>query len=485
MISNVDSLLIKLEKKDKIINYLRNVYKIELGEEVNIPYEYLDNCNNIYNDNNYSNNKTYESLEDKVKSLNLPDPNDKNTKLYIQKLKKLNDNTILLKHLNLSGYKFSTINKNSLKNLSDSLKLINSLEAINLSYSDINDSYSQELINIISINSIKKINLKHNLLTKYTGKKIIQYLKSCNYIQYLDVSYNPLCLDSYTCSNICLSLKSHENLYHLGLSDSSKEASFRLLFNRKYIRSLNLDENKFTFKGYEYLAKLLTDKKIQLYELSLKYSFIDVHSSHCFSKLLKFNRTLIYLNLYCSGISDIGGSIIIESLRYNESLIELNLANNKLSSLFCLNFKDLIKYNRIIKIIDISKNEGINNENFDLILEGLTNNQSIVSIGDIDTFKIWVKQKENVVKILDFNIKFQEENLIGEKDKELNNTLSKEVFLNTKNSTDNKCNVILIDRSVKEDAKNLNDANNSLNDNLNCLISFDAVPNEDQYYFFD
>ncbi len=42
MISKVDNIIKTLEKKEIIINYLKSIYKVEVGEEPTIPEAYID-----------------------------------------------------------------------------------------------------------------------------------------------------------------------------------------------------------------------------------------------------------------------------------------------------------------------------------------------------------------------------------------------------------------------------------------------------------
>ena len=427
MLSNVDILLKTINQKERIINYLKTQYKLEVGEDIEILEDYI---NNSHSKEEKKELKEFNTFEEKVLSLKLPDPSDKNMKLQLQKLKKQGDTTILIKYLNLSNFKGKNITKDLLKRVSDGLKMLKSVEILDLSNNDINDYYSDEIADFVGIESIKRINLRSNDIGKTTGKKIISVLKNIKTLEFIDLSYNPVCQDEFFCSSICMILKNYENLYHLGLSDTSREAAVKLLFNRKSMRSLNLDDNKYKYKTYEYLSRVLTDKKISLSELSLKFATIDVLSSMYLEKIIKLNRTLIFINLYSVGLNDHSGSLVVSSLISNNTLIELNLGNNFLSNEFCNSFKSSVPYNRMIKIIDISKNKGINYNNFDLILDGLTTNQSIISIGQADDMSIYVKQRENLSNILKFNVDYQNNN--DKTNMEEFNKTSKENFLNRK-----------------------------------------------------
>lgn len=413
MITHVEALISSLEKKDKIISYLKQVYKVEIGEEIEIPEQYINNVTlkdieKITTSVKF--NKEYKSFNEKIDSYNLPDPSDKAAKSKIQKLKKMGDTEYLIKYVDLSGFKDKMINKDYFKKFVDGIKMLGSVEVLDLRNNNLNDSYSNDIADLFLIDSLKRINLRNNELTKITGKKIYTNLKNTSHLEFLDLCYNPLCLDEIVCGNICNSIKNHTNLYHLGISDSSRDASIRLLNSKKNMRSLVLEDNRFKRKALDYLFKILIDKRCLLAELNLKFGKLDYFNACTLEKALRVNRQLVYLNLYCCDLSDFSGEAIMNSLEYNNSLVDINLGFNHIAKLFCAAFKKKIGFNTILSVINISKNYEINNEYFNDIIEGLITNQSILNIGDLTELKIEVKQKDQVEKILELNEKFRTSN---------------------------------------------------------------------------
>lgn len=439
MISQVEHFIQNLEKKDKIINYLKHVYKVEVGEEVDIPDGYINKLSikeaESMNVINIPKEKklVFDSFDEKVESLNLPDPNDKNMKSKIQKLRKQGDTEYLIRYLDLSNYKDKGINKEALKKVSEGLKVLKSVEVLDLSNNDLDDSFTAEILDLISNDVLKRINLKHNNLGKLAGKKIYQLLKNLKQLEFFDISYNPLCQDELVCSNICLSLRVHEKLFHLGIGDCSRDGAVRALYTRKNLRSLSLEDNKYKNKTWDYLSRVLIDKKIYLAELSLKFSDIDIIGSVAIERIIKLNKTLIHLNLYSCNLSDYSGLKIIEAMEFNNTLVELNLGFNNLGTLTCEAINKKIGLNKTLIKLDISKNSKITIDNFDLILQGLINSQSIVSLGDLTELKIGVKQKEHALQILKMNIEFS----MKEGRDIFLNTSQKEMFMKSSLEIDN------------------------------------------------
>ena len=420
MITHVEALLSSLEKKDKIISYLKQVYKVEIGEEIEIPEQYINNVT-IKEISDITTNikfkKEFKSFNEKVDSYNFPDPTDKAAKSKIQKLRKMGDTEYLIKYVDLSGFKDKMINKEYFKKFVDGIKTLGSVEVLDLKNNNLNDSYSNEIADLFLVESLKRINLRNNELTKVTGKKIYTNLKNTSHLEFLDLCYNPLCLDEIVCGNICNSIKNHLNLYHLGISDTSRDAGIRLLNSKKSMRSLGLEDNKYKRKTLDYLFKILIDKRCLLAELNLKFGKLDYFNACTLEKALRVNKHLVYLNLYCCDLSDFSGEAIANSLEYNTSLVDIDLGFNHIGKLFCSAFKKKIGFNTILTSINIAKNYEINSECFNDIIEGLITNQSILNIGDLTELKIEVKQKDQVEKILGLNEKFRtnENSIVKEK----------------------------------------------------------------------
>lgn len=403
MISHVDIIIKNLDRKDKIINYLKTIYAIEVGHEAMIPNAYIEDHNKENKDKDNIINQNFFSFQEKVDSLYLPDNSDKTVKLKIAKLKKERDTKFLIKNLNLSNYGEKGITVPLLKRVTEGMKILKSVEAINLSYNNLNDSYIDVICDLFAIDNLTRIDISHNLLTKSSIKKLSTVIKNTNKLEYLDLSFNPFNTDESSCNTIITAVKSHLNIFHFGICDSTKDSAIRLLQFKKDIRSLNLEDSRYKLKTFEYLSKVLTDKRVCLGALSLRYTTIDFLSSLQFEKVLMLNKSLVYLNLNNTGLCDVSGSRFIEALTFNKTLTDFNLGGNNLGTNFCRNLCKFLKVNSILLSIDLSKNYKLSNESFAFILEGLVENQNFVSLGDLSDLKIGVKMRESVEKILNIN----------------------------------------------------------------------------------
>jgi Ran GTPase-activating protein (RanGAP) involved in mRNA processing and transport len=404
MISQIDNFIKNIEKNEKIITYLKNIYKVEVGDDPIIPDAYIEG--KINQVDAIENEKTdFATFEEKVIALNLPSINDKNIKLKITKMKKAKDTKFLIKSLDISNYGDRYFNHELFKRVIDGMKILKSVESINLKYNNMDDSYVDLVCELFNIENLKRIDLSFNNFTKFAAKKIINCLKNINKLEFFDVSYNPWCLDDLTCTNFSSCLKSHTNLFHFGLSDSSRDSAIRIMHTKPDLRSLNLDDSGYKPRAFETLARALADRKYSLAILSLKFCNIDIIASSYIEKALRQNKSLVCLNLHSTGLPDVGGGKIISALENNKYLTEIDLSCNKLADEFCIKFNKTLKLNVILNSANIAKNYLIKNENFEHILEGLINNQNIFTLGDLSDTRVGVKLRESAEKILNLNMK--------------------------------------------------------------------------------
>ncbi len=468
MISKVDNIIKTLEKKEKIISYLKSIYKVEVGEEPMIPEAYIEQIiiddknldsnllkNNFIEPNNQDDERVnYFTFHEKVISLRFPSLQDKNHKQKIAKIRKEKEknpeNKNYYQHiydLDISRYGDKEFSFELLKQICDTMKIFKTLMSIDLSRNNLDDSYSDLLVEIFNFPNIKKVNLSFNLLTKVSTKKIIPLLRSNQNLEYLDFRYNIFCLDETVCSNICNSLRNNHMLVYFAICDSSTDSSGMKMLQRKNNNwnTILLEDCKYKTRNYEILRKYLVDKKCTLNRLSLKLNTIEIYAANSIEKGLKFNKSLIYINLNNCGITDLCGSKIIQALEFNKTLIEIDISKNKLGKLFCQNFGKVLKKNNNLAKVDISKNNEIHDNEFQYVIECLVDNQNIISLGNMEESKLGIKLRESVEIILQLNKQFNSNKI------SLHNNM-KEKINQMRSSIDN-IDIEKLEREIKEKEK--------------------------------
>ena len=406
MISKIGSLIETIENDEKLIAYIKKAYKEKTGEEIVIPdLKHLSEIQSRKEETQDSHpNLKFNSFKDKVIAMNLPDLTDRETRMRLDKLRRMKDTKILIKESDLSHFEGKEMIPDLLYKVIDGFKALRSVEEINLSHNGLGDDCIDVICDFLMLKGLTKLNLSFNKLTKSSVKKLVATLKGCKRLLLLDVSYNEFNLDKYSCILVCGALKECDKIEHFGINDTSGDSSLRFINNHPTLISVNLEDSLYKKKNWDSLSKIISNtKKFKIKNLSLKFCTIKLDSALSLIKAFKKNNTLKYLNLYNTGLNDLTGPQIIFAFAQNQSLQELDLGANKLSTNFCKAFGAVLRTNFHLRKVNITKNHMISRDDYFFILEGLVNNQSIISLGDLIDMKIGVKCRECTEKLLSMN----------------------------------------------------------------------------------
>ena len=406
MISKIGSLIETIENDEKLIAYIKKAYKEKTGEEIVIPdLKHLSEIQSRKEETQDSHpNLKFNSFKDKVIAMNLPDLTDRETRMRLDKLRRMKDTKVLIKESDLSHFEGKEITPDLLYKVIDGFKVLRSVEEINLSHNGLGDDCIDVICDFLMLKGLTKLNLSFNKLTKSSVKKLVATLKGCKRLLLLDVSYNEFNLDKYSCILVCGALKECDKIEHFGINDTSGDSSLRFINNHPTLISVNLEDSLYKKKNWDSLSKIISNtKKFKIENLSLKFCTIKLDSALSLIKAFKKNNTLKYLNLYNTGLNDLTGPQIIFAFAQNQSLQELDLGANKLSTNFCKAFGAVLRTNFHLRKVNITKNHMISRDDYFFILEGLVNNQSIISLGDLIDMKIGVKCRECTEKLLSMN----------------------------------------------------------------------------------
>ena len=412
MESNIGSLMEIIENNEKLIEYIKQTYKEKTGEDIAVQdlKSLAEKQLKEEEAKELISNQKFLTFNDKVIALNLPDINDREACSRIEKLRKHNDTKVLIKKVDISHFANKGMTIELLYKVLDGLKVLQSVEEVNLSHNNLTDDYIDIISEYLMLNGLIKIDLSFNKLTKNSVKKLVTTLKLCKNYEKIDVSYNPFNLDERSCINICAALKDCNKIIHFGINDSSRESAIRFVNTHPTLKSLNLEDSRYKKKVWVSLARMIgRSNTYEFNNLSLKFCKIDfLYATPPIVRALKNNYTLINLNLYNTGLDDFSGTQIINALSKHRKLEELNLGANFLAKHFCKSFGKVLTINNNLRVVNISKNYNITKDDYYYILEGLTSNQSILSFGDLSDMKIGVKYRVSTEELLSLNKGFND-----------------------------------------------------------------------------
>ena len=115
--------------------------------------------------------------------------------------------------------------------------------------------------------------------------------------------------------------------------------------------------NSFVNKSaIDYLCKSLNHHEYHLTALNLKYCFLTFEFFIQLADALRFNKSLVKLDLSNNALKNCTAKYMLETLRINQSLTEINFHSNLLNDDFAYHLADLLCENPILHTVDISKN---------------------------------------------------------------------------------------------------------------------------------
>ena len=180
MISKIGTLIETIENDEKLIAYMKQAYKEKTGEELIIPDLKLLNERQMHKEeeSDVHPNLKFNSFKDKVTAMNLPDINDRETRMRLDKLRRMKDTKTLIKESDLSHFEGKEMSPDLLYKVIDGFKALRSIEEVNLSHNGLGDNCIEVICDFLMLKGLTKINLSFNKLTKVSDKKLVATLKS-------------------------------------------------------------------------------------------------------------------------------------------------------------------------------------------------------------------------------------------------------------------------------------------------------------------
>ena len=157
---------------------------------------------------------------------------------------------------------------------------------------------------------------------------------------------------------------------------------FLFLLSKKYfdfsqIRHLNLSKNLLNDLGGSYLLTLIKEFGIRFDYLNISYNKLGKNSVEILIQILQENT--IKINTLCIGGNSLGDKLFSElciGISKNSFLNKLFVNDNDLGKISSVILGTILKYDKKIKLLDVSKNN-FGDENIGYMLKGLICNTSL------------------------------------------------------------------------------------------------------------
>ena len=276
-------------------------------------------------------------------------------------------------------YNFKCFNKylkdfdlsyNNIMNIS-LLKHVLSLENIsqlNIQQNKIGDENISTILKYIKNNNIKLKTLK--LQSNFIGEKgslaIAELIKNNKYLKNINLASNPLGYKGI--KNICNAIELYPNILEellLNFTQSNNYCSkdiYNMLCKNNRLKTLSLIGNFFNNEGIDIILSSLR-KNNSLEELSIgENKNINSKGFTNLGSYLRFNKSLITLEIRASHLSDEILKDLGKTLKDNKKIISLDLIDNELGYQYIIKFGLYLRKNDIINDIKMLLNKPIKDE---------------------------------------------------------------------------------------------------------------------------
>lgn len=168
--------------------------------------------------------------------------------------------------------------------------------------------------------------------------------------------------------------------------------------------SLNMRNSHLTKNCFDYLSKCLQSTDFCLTALNLKFCFLQFDQVKKLADSLRFNKTLVKLDLSNNGMTPAVANYLIDSLHVNSYIGEINFHGNQLNDESARQLANLLEHNQVLYKIDISSNP-ISHVGGRLILVALSeSNDTLGDLGDLESSSFMgVRIREELRQVIRIN----------------------------------------------------------------------------------
>ncbi|CDW87985.1 UNKNOWN [Stylonychia lemnae] len=383
----------QLEEQKKIIEYLASKYEKDTGRRIQMPSTLgqLLGDDSIVGDDKKStepdNLKIPQTFGEAVEFLRLP--KGEAPKKGERKKKELTVQPHhMLEKIDLSGFRHKRFSRSGMKELIEGLQLLPCIRTLCLRNNGITDECDREILEIFSIVKIRCIDLSKNNMVKLGGMIGKKLKDEVTHIQWIDLTQNDFFNDNPGNSLIVQGLKKQANLVYVGLTvqGSLSDQLAKMILPKKPAFNLNMRNSTLTKGAADHISKAVSNNDYYLTSLSLKFCFISFEQLIELSNSLRFNKTLVKLDLSSNALKSCQVKFLLDSMMDNVCLTELNLASNFLDDEFAQDLSYVLENNPVLYKVDISRNP-IGPAGAQIILNALlVSNETLGSLGgDIDS----------------------------------------------------------------------------------------------------
>ena len=109
--------------------------------------------------------------------------------------------------------------------------------------------------------------------------------------------------------------------------------------------SLNMRNSRLSKNCFDYMGRCMQSADFCLTALNLKFCFLQFDQIKKLADSLRYNKTLVKLDLSNNGLTPRVGNYLLDALLVNSFLSEINFHGNRLNDDFATEFASLLENN--------------------------------------------------------------------------------------------------------------------------------------------
>jgi Ran GTPase-activating protein (RanGAP) involved in mRNA processing and transport len=289
------------------------------------------------------------------------------------------------------------ISDQEMKIIADNIRSNKSAKYINFTNNNISDSGAKFLFDVIKDSSITAINLENNSLTDNSLPGLIEVLENNKLVtdvnllknQITDIGANliiNLLKSNYSLINVKLGDNIDQKLQNKITALTARNQALKAIAGD--ISILNLTGKNITTEELSVIIEALSANN-NVTKINLANNNIDDHGLEQIIQLLNSkldNPVIIEIDLENNDITDEGANKVIKFLKETKSTVRINIKNSKINIELQNKITALTARNQALKAIagDISilnlSNQNIAAEELEIIIEALSNNNSVIEV---------------------------------------------------------------------------------------------------------
>lgn len=264
----------------------------------------------------------------------------------------------MLEKIDLSGFRHKRFSRAAFKELLEGLNILPCIRTVCLKDNGITDEYDREVLELLGVVKVKCIDLSKNNMQKLGGMIGKKIKEECTHIQWIDLTQNQFYNDNTANNMILQGLRRQTSLVYVGLTVSSSvsESLVKMLMPKKPAFNLNMRNSSISKPASDYLFRAISISDYYITSLSLKYCFLTFEQMIELANCLRFNKSLVKLDISNNALKSSVVKFLLDSLLDNVCLSELILSSNFLDDDFAKDLSLVLENNPVLFKVDISNN---------------------------------------------------------------------------------------------------------------------------------